>query len=259
MNIHHILLEKAAQNELGHFYILESPLSEQDAFDHLIHFAENFIRDYYQQIEKSHHPLKQLIDHPDIYIFGYLPEYEDKKDPHYIPAEADHLIRFFEFKAIQSKRKFAIIPEAHKMTTYLSNKCLKLLEEPNSDATILLLNPRRQKLLDTIHSRAQHLRLPVSIPQKNNHEWITFLDKTSKQSLSQFIESNMKEERSIQFWSNEWLIWDSQQLEHTECKTALLNWLKTLDEMETFHQPTATKWTLFFSLLQDNVLKRLSH
>ena len=51
MNIHQILLEKAAQNELGHFYILESPLPEHDAFDHLIHFVENFIREYYQKIE----------------------------------------------------------------------------------------------------------------------------------------------------------------------------------------------------------------
>jgi hypothetical protein len=258
MNIHEILMKKAAQDELAHFYILESSLPQDEAYDQLMNFTHNFIREYYQKIEGAKQSLNHLMDHPDVYMMGNLPEYEEKKDPNYIPVEADNLIRFFEFKAVQAKRKFAVIPEGHKMTPYLANKCLKLLEEPIGSSTIFLLNPRRQKLLDTIHSRAQHLRLPVSISKHSPEEWNAFLAKTAAQTLAQFIEQNTKGDRDIAFWCNELICWEAEQLQKIESKNALFDWIKKLQEMETFHQPTATKWTLFFSFLHQHVLGRLS-
>ena len=51
--------------------------------------------------------------------------------------------------------------------------------------------------------------------------------------------------------------WEAEQLGHVEGKISLTEWLKTLQEMETFHQPSATKWTLFYSYLQKHILPRL--
>lgn len=258
MNIRDILMKRAEKNQLAHFYILESSLPEPLAYEQLMLFAESFIRDYYQKIEDSKQTLTNLMDHPDVYVMGTHPEYEDKKDPNYMVLEAEHLIRFFEFRPVQAKRKFAVIPEGHKITHSVANKWLKLLEEPNGNSTIFLLNPRGQKLMDTIHSRAQHLRLPVSKPISSLEDWKDFVKRTSGQSLSEFIETNSKEDFGVVYWSQELIRWEAEQSENPERKLALIEWLKKLQEMEVFHQPSATKWTLFFTYLRQNILTGLS-
>jgi DNA polymerase III delta prime subunit len=258
MNIHQILMDKAKKNELAHFYIIESSSSE-NAYEDLMGFTHHFIREYYQKIEGSKQSLLSLMDHPDVYVMGTHPENEEKKDPNYPVTEAEALIRFFEFKAVQGKRKFAVIPEGHKITNIVANKWLKLLEEPIGNSTIFLLNPRRQKLIETIHSRAQHLRLPFKANHQGLDDLKSFLATSAGQGLAQFIESNSKEARDVFFWSNELIYWEAEQSSSPESKMALVNWLKTLKEMETFHQPAATKWTLFYSYLQQYVLNRLSH
>jgi hypothetical protein len=257
MNIYEILMAKAKKNELAHFYLVESSRPEDEAFDHLMKFTHEFIRDYYQKVEGAKQSMANLMDHPDVFVMGNHPDYADKKDPDYIVEEAEMLIRFFEFKAVQGTRKFAVIPEGHKITNRISNKLLKLLEEPTGNATIFLLNPRRQKLLDTIHSRAQHLRLPVSITTSDLQQWQAFLTQTKSQSLSQFIEQNIKQNLDVSFWTNEMIRWEAEQLERIDSKMALAEWLKKLQEMEVFHQPSATKWTLFYSYLKTHVLTRI--
>ncbi len=257
MNIHDILMKKAEKNELAHFYIVESSAAEDEAFASLMKFATNFIRDYYHKIENAKQSMTNLMDHPDVYVLGNLPETEDKEDKFFSVEESEAFARFFEFRPVQGKRKFAVITEGHRVNTLVANKWLKLLEEPIGNSTIFLLNPRRQKLLDTIHSRAQHLRLPVSISLSNLDNWKTFLGETKSQSLSQFIEKNIKQNQDVLFWSNEMIKWEAEQLEQAESKIALFDWLKRLQEMETFHQPSATKWTLFYSYLQNHVLGRL--
>lgn len=257
MNIKEILMKKAAQNQLAHFYILESSLPEHEAYDQLMRFVHDLIRDYYQKIEGTRQSLANLMDHPDVFVMGNHPEYENKKDPNYIVDEAEQLIRFFEMKPIQGKRKFAVIPQGHKITSTVANKWLKLLEEPNGVATIFLLNPRRQKLLDTIHSRAQHLRLPVIISQGGLEEWQNFVRETKGHGLASFIEKNIRQERDVFFWTQELINWEATQGDQVEAKLALAEWIKKLQEMETFHQPAATKWSLFYSYLHQYVLPRL--
>ncbi len=93
MNIKEILMKKAAQNQLAHFYILESSLPEHEAYDQLMSFVHDLIRDYYQKIEGTRQSLANLMDHPDVFVMGNHPEYENKKDPNYIVDEAEQLIR----------------------------------------------------------------------------------------------------------------------------------------------------------------------
>ncbi len=258
MNLHNLLIEKAARNQLAHFYILETNLDEKLASTELMSFVSKFLQIYFKDIEKAPHPLTNLMDHPDIFVMGTSPEYEDKKDPSYLVSEAENMIRFFEFKSVQSKRKFAIIPQGHLVTTYVANKWLKLLEEPSGNSTIFLLNPRGQKLLETIHSRAQHLRLPATLPNNNLDELKLFLSNTAQQSLSVFIESQSKSDKDVAYWSQELIRWEASQDGDYQSKLALTLWLRQLQDMETYHQPSATKWTLFYSYLGRYVLSRLS-
>lgn len=251
MNLHHTLLNKAKEESLGHFYIVEGPSpSELESFIH------GFIRDYYQKIEGHKQSLTHLMDHPDVFVLGNLSSTEDPEDKFFSVEESEGLSRFFEFRPVQSKRKFAVITEAHRINTIVANKWLKLLEEPQGECTIFLLNPRRQKLLDTIHSRAIHLRLKTKAPELDPAPWKEFISFTKAASLSQFLEEYSKSDEGIEFYLTHLIFWEALEPEGAEAKEALRDWLKKFQEMDVFHQPTATKWSLFYSFLQTHVIPR---
>lgn len=257
MNLKEILLDKGKKQELGHFYILETSASEALATERLIQFVHEYIRDYYQQVEGHKQSLTHLMDHPDVFVLGNIQsEDEDKNDKPFKVEEAETLSRFFEFKPVQGKRKFAIITEGHRISTVVANKWLKLLEEPQGNSTIFLLNPRRGQLLPTIHSRAIHLRIHAPQSSKDFSEWNDLVQEASKMTLSQFLEK-FSRNQNLSYWVNELVQWEAEKLEKPLTKQALENYLKDYQEMETFHQPTATKWTLFYSYLQTHVFPRL--
>ncbi len=56
--------------------------------------------------------------------------------------------------------KVAIFHEADRLNAYSASALLKVLEEPPSDTTILLLTARPHNLLPTIRSRVLHFRFP---------------------------------------------------------------------------------------------------
>lgn len=257
MNLNEILLNKAKLNQLGHFYIVETSSPEEEARKSLIEFAHLFIKDYYQKIEGHKQSMKNLMDHPDVFVLGQLELIDEKMDRFFKVEEAETLSRFFEFKPIQSSRKFAVVTDAHRINTIVANKWLKLFEEPQGQSTIFLLNPRRSQLLPTIHSRAIHLRLPTQSSSQNNPAWDEFLIDVKNLSLSPFLEKYTKGEFSINYWINELTRWESDQNDHAAPKQEMSNWLKTFQEMEVFNQLTATKWTLFYNYLKQQVLPRL--
>lgn len=259
MNLHDVLLKKAKNQELGHFYIVETSAPENKAHEILLQFVHNFIRDYYQKVEGHKQGLTNLMDHPDVFVLGNTnTEDEEKTDKFFKVEEAEALSRFFEFKPVQGIRKFAVITEGHRINTTVANKWLKLLEEPQGTSTIFLLNPRRQQLLQTIHSRAIHLRLPSKTEDHEFSDWNEFLGDLKKMTLSEFLENYQRGEKDLSHWVNELIRWESEQTDLAHPKEELERWLKRLQEMEIFHQPSATKWTLFYSYLRENVLPRLN-
>ncbi|HXH75257.1 MAG TPA: hypothetical protein VNJ08_09850 [Bacteriovoracaceae bacterium] len=258
MKLDDILMKKAADHELGHFYLVEASGSETGNDEALQKFVHHFIRDYYQKVEGHKQSMVHLMDHPDVFLMGNLTTTEDPDDTFFSVAESETLNRFFEFKPVQSKRKFAVITEAHRVNALVANKWLKLLEEPQGEATIFLLNPRRQKLLDTIHSRAIHLRLQVKNSENQDEAWPEFLDGLKGLSLAQFLEANLRAEPDLSFWIKELIKWEAEQTDESMAKNALKDWLQKYQEMDVFHQPAATKWTLFYSYLHQYVLPRLS-
>ena len=257
MNLHDVLLNKAMKQELGHFYVIETSAPPHEAFDKLLTFVHSFIRDYYQKVEGHKQSLANLMDHPDVFVLGNIQDEEEKNEKFFKVEEAQALTRFFEYKPVQGLRKFAVVTEGHRINTTVANKWLKLFEEPHGVSTIFLLNPRRSQLLPTIHSRAIHLRLPGTSSIQELSEWNDFLSDIKKMTLSQFLENYR--DQSLSFWVNELIRWESEQNDGAANKDKLGNWLKTFQEMEVFHQPTATKWTLFYSYLKENVLPRFQH
>lgn len=259
MNLHDILLKKASSQSLGHFYIVETSAPEEVSHKALLSFIHNFIRDYYQKVEGHKQSLTNLMDHPDVFVMGNLDvEEDDKNDKFFKVEEAETLNRFFEFKPVMAKRKFAVITEGHRITTVVANKWLKLFEEPTGNSTIFLLNPRRGQLLPTIHSRAIHLRLPTKLDPLDFSEWNELMNDLKEMTLARFLETYGRGNRDLGFWVNEMIRWESEQMDKPGPKQEMGSWLKDFQEMEVFHQPTATKWALFYSYLRENVIPRLN-
>lgn len=72
-----------------------------------------------------------------------------------------NLFQFFALKATgkSNTRRVVVIPDAELMNQPAQNALLKMLEEPPSDAVILLTSSAPHKLLPTISSRVQSLTL----------------------------------------------------------------------------------------------------
>jgi hypothetical protein len=253
MKIEDVLVSKARAGELAHFYLLETALNEDDASVALMEFCHTVIKRYFHEVEKQTHPLNNLMDHPDILVISGV---EDKKD--YTVEDAALMEKFFSWKPVQGKRKFVVIPEAHRITNVLANKWLKVLEEPPVPATIFLLNPRRIKLLPTIQSRALALRLPRERSGHDSTEWNEFLAEVKNLGLADFLETFSRGERPLSFWLEELLYWETERTAQLEGKTSLEKTLKTLKEMDIFNQPAATKWTFLYYHLKDHVLPQLT-
>jgi len=258
MNLESVLINKAKKHELGHFYILETPSLEGEAPRRLFDFIESFIHRYYKEVEGVP-ALQNLMDYPDVYVLGNtFKEDEEKEEKAFKVEDAEAFARFFEFKSVGSQRKIAVITEAHRVNTIVANKWLKLLEEPNGNSTIFMLNPRGGQLLPTIHSRAIHLRLNSQSNSLDFTLWDEFSKDLKALSLSAFLEKYTKGKQELGFWVNELIRWESSQTEEFTSKEELIRWLKLFQEMELFYQPSATKWALFYSFLKENISSRLN-
>lgn len=257
MNIAEVLLEKARRNELGHFYIIETSAAGVRAEAMLQNFVHTFIRDYYQKIEGHRQSLAHLMDHPDVFVLGSTGDQESGSDKFFKVEEAEGLARFFEFRPVQGKRKFAVITEGHRINPIVANKWLKLFEEPQGNSTIFLLNPRRVQLLSTIHSRAIHLRLSAPRQAEDLEEFKHFIREAKSLSLAAFLEKYSRAEPELPERVNQLIRWEALEGEQIISKQKLMLWLTDFQEMEMFHQPTATKWALFYSFLTENVFGRL--
>lgn len=152
-----ILTEKWKTKTLGHFYLVEC---HQDTFDKNLainQFIQSFLINVLVTTGKTVTVAGKMIkgkSHPDLFFVG-----EDQETSY----KVDELAEFFSFNELaplELKHKFIVIHYAHFFTVAIANKLLKILEEPNKNTTIFLLNPRGGELLPTIRSRAIKLKLP---------------------------------------------------------------------------------------------------
>lgn len=256
MNLVQRLISLAQQKKLAHFYILEPTKNSADAQAQCEAFCAEFFKQYFKDVG-SNLP-DDIWNHPDVLTLGNRAGQEEISN-NFTVDEALQFMRYFEFAPVSAPHKFAVITEAHRITTIVANKWLKLLEEPNSNCTIILINSSRLKLLDTIQSRGVLLRLENPTSHEDEQEFLNFIHESQKQSLSEFIEKNQKGSRDLNYWIGQLISWEAQELSGAEAKNNLGKWLNQMKEMEAFHQPSATKWSLFYQYLQSNVFGRLIH
>jgi DNA polymerase-3 subunit delta' len=81
-------------------------------------------------------------------------------------AESAEIIRKLSLKSIESDFKIMIIWLPEKMNAETANKILKIIEEPPARTLFILVSEEDEKLLPTITSRCQHIRIP-SIPSED--------------------------------------------------------------------------------------------
>lgn len=256
MKLQDKLLRWARDKKLAHFYILEPTKSSPQAQADCENFCEDFLREYFKA-----GPLpgpESPWDHPDVLTLGNRVDQEEVTS-NYTVDEALAFIRYFEFAPVNAPHKFAIITQANRINTIVANKWLKLFEEPNKDCTIILINSQRIKLLETIESRGILLRLHNDSPISDLEEFQEFVREAKGMKLSEFIEKNQKNGKDISYWTDKLILWEAQRDEGITEKEQLGHWLLKLKEMDTFHQPSATKWALFYQYLQSNVFTRLIH
>lgn len=76
-------------------------------------------------------------------------------------AEASEIIRKLSFKPFEADFKIMIIWLPERMAPVTSNKLLKMIEEPPEKTVILLISDEPDKLLPTILSRCQLIKIPA--------------------------------------------------------------------------------------------------
>ncbi len=77
--------------------------------------------------------------------------------------EAENIVKKLSLKAYEGSFKVMLIWMAEKMNIAASNKLLKLIEEPPEKTILLLVTEEEDKILDTIKSRCQVVKLfPLS-------------------------------------------------------------------------------------------------
>jgi DNA polymerase III subunit delta' len=108
-------------------------------------------------LEAGSHP-----DYAHVYkeLVTYTKDGKDKKTPIDLPIDVvrEFLIEQVAIRPALSHRKVFVISEAEKLNVNSQNALLKVLEEPPSYCTIILLCTRLEQLLPTTRSRCQILR-----------------------------------------------------------------------------------------------------
>lgn len=110
-------------------------------------------------------------------------------------SEIRELQKFLNLKPFQEKEKVGIILEAQNLTEEAQNALLKTLEEPPEHSRIILTTDNFQKLLPTVISRCEKVKLPPAIlsesavDQKLAQDFLALLEKNIGERLT-WVEEN---------------------------------------------------------------------
>lgn len=119
--------------------------------------AEHSVSDVY--LEKWR---KRLNENPYFDLSDWLSDMEAGNQQAMIyAAESDAIQRRLSLKSSQGGRKVLILCWPEKMRVECANKLLKLIEEPPAQTVFLLVSEAPDKVLPTILSRTQTIRVPA--------------------------------------------------------------------------------------------------
>lgn len=129
----------------------------------------------------AHHIAVQLSQN----ILTILPEKDEKVDLESGTITVGLIRRLYEQTRTQVGDRVVVIDYAERMAVQAQNAFLKLLEEPGSHTSFILVSHDSQKLLPTIHSRVQHIELREISTSDSTHliEQLGVQDPTKRSQL----------------------------------------------------------------------------
>lgn len=147
-----------ASNKLSHAYLFEGD-DAQSMQKVAINFAKLILCNNDEQCEAK----VNTLNHPD---FMYVSSEEStiKKE------KVEQLVHHMNQLPIEGNYKVYIVEDFEKLTVQGENSILKFLEEPPQNTIAILLSTKPEQILDTIHSRCQHVYFkPIDKGQFINH------------------------------------------------------------------------------------------
>lgn len=147
-----------ASNKLSHAYLFEGD-DAQSMQKVAINFAKLILCNNDEQCEVK----VSTLNHPD---FMYVSSEEStiKKE------KIEQLVHHMNQLPIEGNYKVYIVEDFEKLTVQGENSILKFLEEPPQNTIAILLSTKPEQILDTIHSRCQHVYFkPIDKGQFINH------------------------------------------------------------------------------------------
>ncbi len=137
--------------------------------------------------------------HPDFdHIYKELREFtkdgKGKPPPLDLPIDVvrEFLLDKVSARPTLSKRRVYIISEAERLNRSSQNAMLKVLEEPPSYCTIILLCTRMEQLLPTTKSRCRTIRfLPIDSEKIANHLKTTGLDEKKARYFARLAQGSL--------------------------------------------------------------------
>lgn len=140
IDIKEILIKKYQNNTLAQVYLASYTPNDN-------------IREWVKDLLS---PLTTLEDHPDVlWVMRSEKENNYKVDSLSIKA----MLKFINYRPYKLKVRFIFISDAHLLSTIVSNKLLKVLEEMSSLYCLILFTPEGQSLLPTVESRSIKIRI----------------------------------------------------------------------------------------------------
>lgn len=221
MSLTKIINAKYKNNSLGHFYILE-PSREAQSNQKLELWICNLLE---RTLDIS-----QLNNHEDVLIINH-----QKDKSKYVLDDFQSMFNFLNYKATRATRKFIIINDAQKLSTNVSNKLLKTLEEPPVETTIFLLNSKKTLLMPTINSRAIKLRVDFGATAHNLEDFLVEWEDLKQKEIHELIEYFKNKTDKENIFIQNLITWCSRRSCNYQTVGKLLELMQEKEIDTTFH------------------------
>jgi len=143
------LKSSVEQGRLGHAYIITGNPYGQGS-----DLAARLSQLLFEDEDNEHASMAQVKKHPDLRCIE-----PQSKSRTILVANMDEVMTQLHQTSFRGGYKIAIIFEADRLSEQSANKFLKTLEEPPGKSLILLLTQHPERLMPTIVSRCQTIRL----------------------------------------------------------------------------------------------------